>query len=110
MDSFNKNIDGVTNDSNVSNEFIVLISFNKKKLTVEVESEHIGTKSLWHSLRILMFGIQIAKHGKIIDWQEANKYSDDIKYNPSWEYLKHQYQPIKNELASEFRVLVPLED
>lgn len=67
-----------------------------------------GKKALFHSLRVLVFGIQIAKHQKIIDYQEANHYFTEIMHNYSdkWEdyiYLKLKY----NALMTTFRKLAP---
>lgn len=78
----------------------------KKKLTVEKDfAPRIAKKSLWHSLRLLMFGIQILKYGKIIDFQCANDLYDEIVNNPcnDWQYYKDKYQPMYNALKSEFR-------
>lgn len=82
---------------------------SKKKMLVENE-DYIGRKSMWHSLRILMFGIQIAKHGKIVDFSEANEYYDDIvKSDKSYEELKETYHPIMLSKQTEFRILAPKE-
>lgn len=84
----------------------------KKKLESGIEKEiYIGKKSLFHSLRMPMFGIQIAKYGKIIDYTEANKFWKDIVENEinDWEYYKEKYRPISNQILSEFRKLAPLE-
>ena len=83
----------------------------KKKFTSPYDKEGEllrGKKSLFHSLRVIMFGIQIAKHQKIIDYQEANNYLIEIMNNPSdkWEdyiYLKLEY----NALMTAFRKLAP---
>lgn len=85
-------------------------SFVKAKKKIEVGTDYyIGWKSLFHSLRILNFGIQIGKHGKIVNYGEANHYWDEIKnanqYN--WQYFKAKYQPIYNELSTEFKKLAP---
>lgn len=87
-------------------------SFVKAKKKIEKEHDfYVGWKSLFHSLRILNFGIQIASKGKIYDYSAANKYWFEIRdaqqYN--WEYFKTKYQPIYNELATEFRKLAPKE-
>ncbi len=87
-------------------------SFVKAKKKIEVEKDfYIGWKSLFHSLRILNFGIQIAKTGKIEDYEAANHYwfaiRDAQKYD--WDYFKEKYQPEYNRLATEFRKLAPKE-
>lgn len=82
----------------------------KKKFEVEKDfNPYIAKKSLFHSLRILMFGIQIAKYGKIINYSEANDYWKEIKNIKSnnWEYYKNKYQPTYNSLKSEFKKVAP---
>lgn len=82
----------------------------KKKLTVEKDyNPRIGKKSLFHSLRIILFGIQLAKIGRIEDYTVANQYWYDIVNNPSddWEYYKKIYKPEYNRLMTEFRKLAP---
>lgn len=89
-----------------SNSFVK----TKKKLTVEKDyNPYIGKKSLFHSLRILMFGTQIAKYGKIIDYTEANYLWDEIVLNESndWNYYKENYQSVYNDLCSKFREVAP---
>lgn len=79
----------------------------KKKLTVEKDySPYIGKKSLWHSLRLVRFGIQLLKHGKIVDYSELNPMYKEIVFNESndWEYYKAKYQPIYNSYKTEFRL------
>lgn len=85
-------------------------SFVKAKKKIDKEHEfYIGWKSLFHSLRILKFGIQLAKKGEIYDFAEANHYWDEIitAQQYVWEYYKVKYQPIYNSLATEFRQLAP---
>lgn len=86
--------------SKASNSFVKM----KKKL-IDGET-YIGQKSLFHSLRMIMFGISIATEGKI-DFSIANKYFYDIINYDDWEILKAKYQPIYNELSTEFRVVAP---
>ena len=78
----------------------------KKKLIIQKDyNPYIGKKSLFHSLRIILFGIQIAKYSRIINYEEANVYYNDIvnsKIN-DWEYFKEKYQLIYNNLKTEFR-------
>lgn len=92
--------------SKASNSFVKA----KKKLTVTADyNEKIALKSLFHSLKIPMFGSQIADNGKIIDFSCANHFLKDItemKTN-NWEELKSKYQPIYNQLNSEFKKKAP---
>ena len=85
-------------------------SFVKAKKKFEVEQQpYIAKKSLWHSLRILKFGIQIAVHGRIIDFSEANDLWKAIVDNPSvvWEDYKQEYQSLYNNLKTQFRLVAP---
>ena len=87
-------------------------SFVKAKKKIDKEKDfYVGWKSLFHSLRILNFGIQLASKKKIYDFTAANKYWFEIRDAQcySWDYLKDKYQPIYNELATEFRKLAPKE-
>lgn len=80
----------------------------KKKLTVETNEERIGLKSLFHSLRMIDFGIQIAETGRIYDFTASNHYLYDIfEIGPNWDKLKEKYQPIYNQLSSKFREVAP---
>lgn len=77
----------------------------KKKLTVEKDYNlRIAQKSLWHSLRLYMFGIQIARNGMIVDWGQANGLWKQIRNadTPTWDYYKAEYQDMFNHLRSEF--------
>ena len=87
-------------------------SFVKANKKIDKEKDYyIGWKSLFHSLRILNFGAQIAGYRRIENYGEANHYWYEIlnaqQYN--WPYFKQKYQPEYNRLASEFRKLAPKE-
>ncbi|MEE5181083.1 hypothetical protein JDW21_19400 [Bacillus subtilis] len=84
-------------------------SFVKCKKKIALGEDYIGRKSMFHSLRILMFGIQIAEHGKIIDYSCANNLLPDIMNLKTWEDIKEKYQPIYNQLKSNFKIVAPLE-
>jgi len=85
-------------------------SWAKAKKKIEVENDiRTGQKSLFHSLRILMFGIQIAELGMIVDYSEANKYYKDILTIDNYSVLKEKYQPIYNKLKSKFKIVAPIE-
>ena len=78
----------------------------RKKLTIEKDfSPYIAKKSLWHCIRILLFGIQCVKYGKIINYSEANQYYKDIILNESneWLFYKNNWHMFCNNLRSEFR-------
>jgi predicted nucleotidyltransferase len=82
----------------------------KKKLTIEADYNlRIAWKSLFHSLRIPMFGVQLAKDGKISDYACANHYLAEIEAlnETAWEPLKEKYQPIFNAVSSEFKRHAP---
>lgn len=70
-----------------------------------------GKKSLFHSFRILNFGIQIASHGRITDYTAANHIFEEIMTNSSndWEDYQKRWKPEFNELATEFKKIAPKE-
>lgn len=77
-----------------------------KKFSIEKDfNPYIAKKSLFHSFRILNFGIQIAQYGKIINYQEINNLLYEILDNPSEEWIdyKNKYQNSYNQLRSKFR-------
>lgn len=80
----------------------------KKKLDVENDIKR-GKKSLFHSLRILTFGIQIADKGSIVDYGAANDYWWEIWTNPGtkWDDFLKTYRPIYNGLCTQFRERCP---
>ena len=77
-------------------------SWYKSKKKIENGEHYIGQKSLYHCLRILMFGIQIAEKGNIYKWDECNKYWEDITKNKSWVYLENKYTQIYDNLKYDF--------
>lgn len=84
-------------------------SYVKCKKKLADGEDYIGLKSLFHSLRILMFGTQIARFGKIIDWQCANEYYDEIfAIGADWDSLHKRFKPVYNQLKSEFKKYAPL--
>ena len=84
----------------------------KKKLTIEKDFDwRGGKKSIWHSLRLYMFGAQCAQYGSIVDFTEANSYYDDIvgtKHGNTgqeeWEYLKKSYHDLNNYWHSKMKL------
>ena len=84
-------------------------SFVKCKKKLAIGEEYIGRKSMFHSIRILMFGIQIAQYGKIVDYGCANHYLGSVMALKNWDSIKQFFQPVFNGLKSDFKILAPLE-
>lgn len=79
-------------------------SYVKAKKKIQQGDTYIGLKSLYHSMRIAMFGIQLMENNKIIDWGEANYiWKDLFSKNWTWEELHEKYKPLRNNLMSKFR-------
>lgn len=86
----------------------------KKKLTIEMEKglennpEDVGKKSLFHAFRIIDYGIQIAKTGKIEDYSSCNELFKEIMYSYSdWNHLFENYKKRYNNLLTDFRIVAP---
>jgi predicted nucleotidyltransferase len=80
----------------------------KKKLTVEKDYDlDLGRKSLFHSMRIIDYGKQIATFGKIVDYGSCNDLFQEIMNCYSWTDMFNQYKEKYNLMCSEFRVLAP---
>ena len=81
-------------------------SWVKAKKKINQGDYYIGVKSLWHSIRIVMYGIQIAKSGHIADWQCANDIWKELSSKKwTWTELDERFRKINNSLLSEFRTL-----
>lgn len=75
----------------------------KKKLEVEKEL-YIAQKSLFHSLRILTFGIELAQTGKITNYNQSQLWKMVLDCPPEkWSSLK----PLYNSLKSKFKEVCP---
>jgi len=83
----------------------------KKKLIVEADyNERIAKKSIFHSFRILDFGVQIATKGRIVDYNSMNGIYYEIMSLPAdWETIDATLRGRHNALASEFRNVCPKE-
>jgi predicted nucleotidyltransferase len=65
---------------------------------------YIGIKSLFHSLRITMFSIQIVEDNRIVDFSCANYIWDNIKSRIyTFDELDNEYRLLRNTLNSKFR-------
>ena len=79
-------------------------SWVKCKKKLEQGDYYIGIKSMFHSLRIAMFGIQLAEHGKIVDWACANYIWDKLQSKQwTWEELDKEFRAERNKTLTEFR-------
>ncbi len=85
----------------------------KKKLAQD--EYYLGIKSLFHSIRIPMFGLQIANFGKIVDFSEANYIWDDLTFKSiplymrdksewTWDELSKKWKPELNSILTKFRI------
>lgn len=87
----------------------------KKKLTILGDyDKYAGIKSIFHSLRILEFGIQIVYHGRIKNYSEMNYvYFDLIKMSENldgiqlWEAIDTKYRKLFNSKSTRFKELCP---
>jgi hypothetical protein len=87
----------------------------KKKLTVMGDYDvRLAIKSVFHSLRILDLGIQIAREGKIIDYSSSNFILEDLKrlakefqHGDLWQKIDEKYRKTFNSRSSEFKALAP---
>lgn len=93
----------------------------RKKLDIPEESDYIALKSLFHSLRILSYGINLAESNKI-DYLNVTLDSRKMTYKELWEDIlndynngfrwiefKEKYKQIQNANATKFRLLAPKE-
>lgn len=87
----------------------------KKKLIINDDYDlNLGLKSIFHTLRILDYGIQIAEHNKIINYSSMNYVLDDlIKLSKTyegtelWEMIDAKYRKLFNSKSSLFKDLCP---
>lgn len=84
-------------------------SWVKAKKKILQGDDYLGLKSLFHSLRILDFAIQVAESGVIRNYSSMNSVWDEIKYlkKPDYSVLKETYQELYNKKASQLRSLCP---
>jgi len=75
-------------------------SWMKSKMKFREMDIERAIKSIFHSMRILLFGLQVMSEGKIYDFSEANDYwqeiSDIDEYK--WNFFKEKFLPRKKVL------------
>jgi len=83
----------------------------KKKCILENEDSWIGVKSCFHAIRILDFGIQIAKYGKIVSYTNTTPLWFDIlkmvDNDVNMIDIMNYYKPQQNANATIFKKLAP---
>lgn len=66
---------------------------------------YIGIKSLFHSMRIANFGIQLATDNKITDFSSCNWIWEEINSKKwTWEELDNRWRPYNNDIMHDFRI------
>lgn len=79
-------------------------SWVKCKKKIEQGDYYIGIKSLFHSLRIPIFGTQIAKYGHIYDFTSTNYiYQKIMSKRWNWEEIDLEFREERNKILIEFR-------
>lgn len=80
-------------------------SWNNGKMKIMDYDFYRGLKSVFHSLRMLMFANQILADGKIVDFSVAtNLYSEIVDCDEiDWDYYKEKYLPLKIELEEKLK-------
>lgn len=66
-----------------------------------------GLKSIFHSMKMLIFAIQIMEHGSIVDFTAANYLHSEINNcdEVEWEYFREKYLSFKIELENKLKSL-----
>jgi predicted nucleotidyltransferase len=75
-------------------------SWMKSKMKFREMDLERATKSLFHSLRMLLFGAQLVEEGEIVDFSEANHYWEEISgmEEYKWNVFKEKFLPLKKQL------------
>ncbi len=112
---FNINIDRIKLRKSIST--ITSKSWVKghKKLVITGDyDKYLAIKSIFHSLRILDFGIQICIDGKINNYSNVNYIMDDINKlaeksdrNELWDLINTKYKGVYNTFSSNFKKMCP---
>lgn len=79
-----------------------------KKLTVEKDYDlDLGRKSLFHAMRIIDYGRQIAVHGRIINYGSCIDLFERIMDCYNWNQIFENYKGLYNTMCSDFRIHAP---
>jgi predicted nucleotidyltransferase len=87
----------------------------KKKLIIQGDYDlNLALKSVFHSLRILDYGIQISENQQIINFKSCNwiltelkKLALDYQYDALWNQIEIKFRKVFNDKSSKFKNLNP---
>lgn len=87
---------------------VVSNSWVKAKKKIQKEDEvYIGKKSLYHVLRILNYGTQLAIFGEIKNFEYSKLYFNIMNYSDNWDELKAEFDSVRKHLLHLFRTVAP---
>jgi predicted nucleotidyltransferase len=67
------------------------------------DQKHLAKKGVFHALRILMFGIQLKEHKKIIDFSVSNELKREIERLPEDIFDDRLYLKLRDKLMENLR-------
>lgn len=67
------------------------------------EEREMAKKGIFHALRILMFGLQLKEHGKILNYGVANDLKSEIDAIDAENFDTRNYMPLRDELIQKLR-------
>ena len=67
------------------------------------DDKHLAKKGIYHALRILMFGLQLKEHKKIIDFQCSNELKQEIYNLPDDMFDDRLYLKLRDELITKLK-------
>jgi hypothetical protein len=88
----------------------------KKKLIIQGDyDKYLAIKSIFHSIRIIDFGIQIATENRITNYKSCNwimhdllKISENKESVELWDIINRKYHEIFRNKSSDFKKLCPI--
>lgn len=67
------------------------------------DDKDIAKKGIYHALRILMFGLQLKEHQKIVDFTVGNKMKEEFNLIEDEDFDTRDYIKVRNYLINELR-------
>ena len=67
------------------------------------DQKHLAKKGIFHALRILMFGMQLKEHKKIIDFSVSNELKHEIDRLPEDMFDDRLYLKLRDELMEKLK-------